>query len=246
MREYVGNVNIQKTKFKAVTRPNFRPDVPDTRRGSTQEEDGMGDKQPDEEAASRRDVVAYHHGDLRRTLIAVGRALLAEGGPHGVSLREVARAAGVSHNAPYRHFESREALLAAIAADGFEQLSSRLVAAAGNAEAGRTGRLVAIGRVYVAFAIEVPSLYRLMFSSEISKSGFPALRMAADRAYEQLAAAIPASSTSPRDTALGAWALVHGLADLLTAGQVSDALRGKRLEDAIDHILEAYASGAAN
>ncbi|MCM5551649.1 TetR/AcrR family transcriptional regulator [Pleomorphomonas sp. NRK KF1] len=205
----------------------------------------MAGKQPDEQAASRHDVVAYHHGDLRRTLIAVGRALLADGGPPGVSLREVARAAGVSHNAPYRHFESREALLAAIATDGFEQLSTRLVSAA-NAEAGRAERLVAIGRAYVAFAIEAPSLYRLMFSSEISKSGFPALRTAADRAYEQLAAAIPVSSAKPRDTALGAWALVHGLADLLTTSQVSDDLRGRLLEDAIDHILEAYAAGAVN
>lgn len=189
---------------------------------------------------------AYHHGDLRRALIAAGRAVLLDNGLASVSLREVARVAGVSHNAPYRHFESREALLAAIAADGFEQLSTRMSSSTFDAGANETRHLVAIGRAYLNFATEFPSLYRLMFSSEIRKSAFPALRSAADRTYQQLFDAVPKSSAAPRDTALGAWALVHGLADLLVAGQLSDDLQGKRLEEAIDHMLEAFAAGAVN
>lgn len=188
----------------------------------------------------------YHHGDLRRALIAAGRTVLADTGLSSVSLREVARMAGVSHNAPYRHFESREALLAAIATDGFEQLSTRMASSALDAEANNIGHLVAIGRAYLDFAIEFPSLYRLMFSSEIRKSSFPALRIAADRAYGHLVPAIPKSSAAPRDTALGAWALVHGLADLLAAGQLSEDLQGKRLEEAIRHVLEVFAAGAVS
>lgn len=189
---------------------------------------------------------AYHHGDLRRSLIAAGQTVLLDNGLASVSLREVARVAGVSHNAPYRHFESREALLAAIAADGFEQLSARMASSMLGAEANKIGHLVTIGRAYLNFATELPSLYRLMFSSEIRKSAFPALRIAADRTYEQLVASVPKSSAASRDAALGAWALVHGLADLLTTGQLSDDLQGKRLEEAIDYMLEAFAAGAVH
>src|SRR6185369_3293046 len=73
---------------------------------------------------------AYHHGDLRNALLAAGRALLAEGGTPALSLREAARRAGVSHAAPYRHFASREALLAAIAEGGFVALAAELERAA--------------------------------------------------------------------------------------------------------------------
>ncbi|WP_370674531.1 TetR/AcrR family transcriptional regulator [Pleomorphomonas sp. PLEO] len=200
-------------------------------------------QRPGPDSTASHDGSPYHHGDLRRALIAAGQTLLAEGGPSGVSLREVARAAGVSHNAPYRHFESREALLAAIATDGFERLSDRIAATEANAN--DIDRLIATGRAYITFAIEVPSLYRLMFSSEVRKAAFPALGAAADRTYAQLTAALPSSPATPRGVTLGAWALVHGFADLLTSGQLSDDLQGKLREEAIDHMLRAYARGAA-
>lgn len=179
---------------------------------------------------------AYHHGDLRRALIAAGRELLAEHGPTSVSLREVARAVGVSHNAPYRHFESREALLAAIATDGYVLLFQRMSAAGGT----ERQKLIACGVAYVGFAVEFPSLYRLMFSSDIRKDAFPALRAAADHAHAQLEAAIPTSVSSPRVAALGAWAIVHGLADLLVGGQLSPDIS---LGNLITEAIEAYANG---
>lgn len=179
---------------------------------------------------------AYHHGDLRRALITAGRELLAEHGPTGVSLREVARAVGVSHNAPYRHFESREALLAAIATDGYDLLSRRMSATSGADQQ----KLVACGVAYVGFAVEFPSLYRLMFSSDIRKDAFPLLRAAADHAYAQLETAIPTGVSSPRVAALGAWAIVHGLADLLVGGQLSPDIS---LDTLITEAIEAYANG---
>ncbi len=70
----------------------------------------------------------YHHGDLRRALVAAARALLEESGPEALSLRDVARRVGVSHNAPYRHFPTKQALLAAVAAEEFAALSARMAA----------------------------------------------------------------------------------------------------------------------
>ncbi len=197
---------------------------------------GAHDAQPLGAEAPSPTGSAYHHGDLRRALIAAGRELLAEHGPTGVSLREVARAVGVSHNAPYRHFESREALLAAIATDGYELMSQRMSATGG------TGRqkLIACGVAYVGFAVEFPSLYRLMFSSDIRKDAFPLLRAAADRAYALLEAAIPTGVSSPRVVALGAWAIVHGLADLLVGGQLSPDIA---LDNLVTEAIEAYANG---
>ncbi len=146
----------------------------------------------------------YHHGDLRPALLAAAEALLVAGGPAGLSLRAVARAAGVSHNAPYRHFASREALLAALAAEGFGRLGAALRQAGG---------LAGQGRAYLAFAAEHPALYRLMFGAELQGTSHPALREAAAGAFAALAGV-----AADRSTALAAWALVHGLAGLRADG----------------------------
>lgn len=110
------------------------------------------------------DARPYHHGDLRKVLVATGRELVARNGPAALSLREVARAAGVSHNAPYRHFVSREALLAAIAAAGFVALKEALLVAA-QTEPER--RLRALGKAYVRFALDHGSDFLLMFGAAI-------------------------------------------------------------------------------
>ncbi|HUZ91836.1 MAG TPA: TetR/AcrR family transcriptional regulator, partial [Methylocella sp.] len=138
----------------------------------------------------------YHHGDLRRVLLAAGFSLLEKRGPAQVSLREVARVAGVSHTAPYRHFDSREALLAALAADGFEALDAAMERAA----EGRAGfeRLHALGVAYIAFARAQPAVYLLMFGPELEKDPFPALKTVAERSYEALRQAIDA--IAPEET----------------------------------------------
>src|SRR5690242_9953019 len=113
----------------------------------------------------------YHHGDLRRQLIAVGEEVLAERGIAALSLREVARRLGVSHNAPFKHFASREALLAAIAEEGFGDLTARLAGAMAvdDPRQAMTGRALA----YVTFALERPAVFRLMFGGQVDAAQHP-------------------------------------------------------------------------
>jgi AcrR family transcriptional regulator len=161
----------------------------------------------------------YHHGDLRRALLAAARALLEESGPEALSLRDVARRVGVSHNAPYRHFPTRQALLAAVAAEGFAALSARLVGIA-------QGAGMAAGfRAYLGFAREQPGLYRLMFDGVLEKSADPALWAVGERAYDGLRQAVHSLSPgADRAAVVAAWAQLHGLALLVIAGQLADDL----------------------
>ncbi len=109
---------------------------------------------------SRR--TGYHHGDLRRTLVRIARAQIAESGAHSMSLASLARRAGVSQPAPYRHFAHRNALLEAVTTEGFEEFAAALTAAA--AAGGRDGALKAMALAYVAFGEVNIELYRLMFA----------------------------------------------------------------------------------
>src|SRR5689334_17108440 len=104
----------------------------------------------------------YHHGDLRRALIAAGIDLLAEGGATALDLRKVARRAGVSHAAPYRHFEDKRALLAAIAEEGFVRLAEQIHNAVSAAQP--DSQLLATASCYINFALSEPALAREMFS----------------------------------------------------------------------------------
>jgi len=108
----------------------------------------------------------YHHGDLRRALLDAARAVLREAGPEGCSLREVARRAGVSHAAPYHHFTSREALLGALAAEGFGELDRAMAAAQASAPPDPAAQLAAVGMGYFLLAQQQPALFRLMTRPE--------------------------------------------------------------------------------
>lgn len=165
----------------------------------------------------------YHHGELRSALVAAGLAILRESGdPSALSLREAARRAGVSAMAPYRHFPDKDALLAAIATIGFEQLRKAL------AEADRAGEpmeaLIGQAVAYVAFAQANAALFRLMFST--GPSARPeALAQASDAAYavmaERVAAFVPPEAAA--DRALQCWATAHGIAALGIDGQLGAA-----------------------
>src|SRR5688500_15183052 len=119
----------------------------------------------------------YHHGDLRQALLDAALPLLRKGGPDALTLRAVARAAGVSQTAPYRHFTDRSALVSAVAEDGFQRLQGRLIAAAtapartlGKAPETARGGLQAIALAYVRFALEHPAEYRVMFGGELPEA----------------------------------------------------------------------------
>jgi AcrR family transcriptional regulator len=114
------------------------------------------------------DSRSYHHGDLRHALIVAARALVTETQDWTFSLREVARRAGVSHNAPYNHFPEKRDMLAAVAADGFETLRQRTLKAIESAQSAREA-LANCAHAYVQNGVENPALYRLMFGSALAR-----------------------------------------------------------------------------
>jgi AcrR family transcriptional regulator len=170
--------------------------------------------------STRDESRPYHHGDLRVTLLAAAAELLAAGGAAAISLREVARRAGVSHNAPYRHFPDRDSLLAALAEEGFVELARRMD--------GEAGGLAALGQCYVRFAQEQPGRFALMFGAGLDKAHYPELQQAATALYQRLALAVreTAPGRDPQVATLAAWSLVHGLAQLLLDRQVSEGMGG--------------------
>jgi AcrR family transcriptional regulator len=140
---------------------------------------------------------AYHHGDLRTALIRSAAALVNDRGLAGVSLREVARRAGVSHAAPYHHFSSKESLLAALAAEGFADLDAALARAESRAGADPRARLEALGVAYVRFALAKPEMFRAMFraSAKDVGSGGPLGRLL--RGVRDCLAASPSPARDP-------------------------------------------------
>lgn len=169
---------------------------------------------------------SYHHGDLRRALLAAALHIVQRQGVSALTLRAVARRAGVSHQAPYNHFADRDALVAAVAAEGFQRLAESLAEA--RAAAGPenpVAQLQESGVCYVTYAVEHPELFRLMFGPELAdRSSHPELSQAARQVFDDLlapAAALFARSVTGQD-AVGAtlWAAVHGLAMLLIDNQV--------------------------
>ena len=170
----------------------------------------------------------YHHGDLRRALLAAAEAILDRAGPSGLTLRAVAREAGVSHAAPAHHFGDLVGLLSELAAIGYTRFGERLAAAA--AAAPPAAVLQAMGFAYVGFAGAHPGLFQVMFRSERLDMNRPALREAADAAWAELGRAVADRSTLTRttlaDTArrIAPWALAHGLAFLLIDGRLASQL----------------------
>jgi AcrR family transcriptional regulator len=155
-------------------------------------------------------IRSYHHGDLRNALRQAARDILEEEGLGGLSLRAVARRAGVSHAAPYRHFPNHEALLVELALEGFDELREEIIAA-GAGPGLVSDRVSDIGGAYMRFVARRPALARLMFGAQLpNRSAFPQLGEAADGVANEI-------STSLGDTALGlaVWAAVHGLAMLV-------------------------------
>lgn len=174
-------------------------------------------------SGKRRDA-AYHHGDLRSALLTAARTLLAARGLQGLSLREVARHAGVSHAAPYRHFATKQDLVRAITAEGFTTLARACRDAGDRYPDDPAAQVKAAGLEYVRFAAEEPELIKLMFVSDAGDDGDQVLRVAADQAFGALAALIEAGQQQGvfrdgdiRLLTLAAFSTAHGLAMLVAA-----------------------------
>ncbi|GAB3649471.1 TetR/AcrR family transcriptional regulator [Glycomyces tarimensis] len=159
---------------------------------------------------------SYHHGDLRRALIAAAVESIAEGGPGALSLRAVAKRAGVSHAAPAHHFGDKAGLLTAVAAEGFDRFADALERAQRE-----SGTFIEVGVAYVRFAIDNRAYFETMFRPELLHEDDPELARAEARSRHVLfqgAAELAGGEPVLSATALAAWSLVHGFAELLTGG----------------------------
>jgi AcrR family transcriptional regulator len=169
----------------------------------------------------------YHHGDLRRALLDAALALAAERGAAGVTLREAARIAGVSQTAPYRHFADKQAMLAAVAEEGFHLFDEEIRHALATAAPDPTTQLVCLGVAYVRFALDHAAHFRLMFGhGSPPKSASPGLQAAARRAFqlffgtvERCAARRP-HEVVVKEISFRLWALAHGIATLALEKQI--------------------------
>jgi len=170
----------------------------------------------------------YHHGDLRYALIHAGLEMLAEGGAAALDLRKVARRAGVSHAAPYRHFADKQALIAAINEEGFRQLAQRIRNTLREAPDDSLEQLQAIARAYVLFARENPRLMREMYSGlSIEREAFPDLQVASKAVFHIYAEVVERGQEqgSIVEGDAGAlagvlWSVLHGVAILVIENQM--------------------------
>ena len=182
----------------------------------------------------------YHHGDLWRALLEAAETILEREGTGRLTLRAVAREAGVSHAAPAHHFGDLTGLLSELAAIGYARFRDRLAAAR---DAAPTDALHALGVAYVAFARTHPGLFTLMFRSDRIDMQRPSLCAAADSAWEVLgrgvaaAQAVPGAPLDDLAHRIAPWALAHGLAFLLIDGRLDPQLaalpQGARDMDAL-------------
>lgn len=202
--------------------------------------------------AARKPEGSYHHGNLKETLLDAAETLIAQRGPAGLSLSEMARMAGVSTAAIYRHYADLGALIGAVARRGFEDFSLRLRAAgaaSGNGPAGFRG----MGAAYLAFARARPGAYAAMFSSTITQTD-PELIRAGEAAFQTLvqglAGALAGAGVAAQEglpLAVQIWSLAHGVATLEQSGRLSPAtgvVPEQVLDDGVAAIIRAAVARA--
>ncbi|MFB7411623.1 TetR/AcrR family transcriptional regulator [Streptomyces sp. NPDC056202] len=167
---------------------------------------------------------SYHHGGLRQAVLDAALDVIAAEGPGALSLRDLARRAGVSHAAPAHHFKDRTGLLTALATEGYGLLAEALAAAPELRERGVR---------YVRFAIEHPAHFQVMFQPDLLRADDPDLLAAKERASAELRAGIAELTDVPdaRTAGIAAWSLAHGFATLLLTHNVTGALGDRDAEE---------------
>ncbi|MEU9793104.1 TetR/AcrR family transcriptional regulator [Streptomyces sparsogenes] len=181
---------------------------------------------------------------LRSRLIEVGVDLVTSEGMQSLSLREIARRAGVSHGAPRRYFPTHLDLLSAIARQGFGALAAEVAEAVGDGRAGPRDQLMALGRVYLEFALGNRGMFELMFRHDLLESDRLGLRDTSLPLFEVLvdlvARARPAADTEARVVAGALWANLHGVAQLWGWGSLQLAVGTDDVEPLLRAVLEAH------
>jgi len=194
----------------------------------------------------------YHHGDLRRALIDTTLRVISEEDIGGVSLRAVARRAGVTYAAPYHHFRDKNALLAAVAVEGYRALRSEVERALSRAPQRPVARLQALAQSYIRFGIAHPAHYRVMFRPDLGDpQQEPELDAAAGQAFQGLLLIIAelrgpgANAEELERLAITAWSMVHGLVSLWNEGPLRHKTKVgsvKPFADEVVHHLERLIS----
>jgi AcrR family transcriptional regulator len=196
-------------------------------------------------------VTSYHHGNLRVALVEEAAALARLRGPDGVVLREVARRAGVSHNAAYRHFADREALLAEVAAVGMTRLEAamrrRLDEVTEQEPVARArARLRATGRAYVEFALAEPGMFEVAFSTSPSMADdavpSPGPYGLLLNGLDDLVTVGALARTRHAGAAVACWSAVHGFAALHLRGPLRDSPADER-EQELEQLLDLLDTG---
>ncbi len=191
---------------------------------------------------SERAPTGEQDAGLRARLVDAGVGLLAAEGVQALTLREIARRAGVSHGAPRRHFPTHVALLSAIARRGYAELAERVAGAAADGDA-RT-RLTALSRAYLGFAAEHPGMFELMFRHDLLESDGLGLRETSLPLFDVLVGLVaevgPASGAGARVVAGALWANLHGIAQLWGWGSLRLATGVADVEPLIAAALDAH------
>lgn len=193
----------------------------------------------------------YHHGDLDAALVEAATKLLEERGPAAFSLREVARAVGVSHAAPYRHFPNRQALLEAVAIGGFRDLSNALDSVIQQYSDDPRQQMIAAGATYVLEAINHPNRAQLMLGSVLPRQSHTVeMQTAAEASFSRCVTVIQQGQQqgvfrqgSTRAMVLTYWAASHGLAMLLIANRIGDLAANNNAETLWQLVAENLLAG---
>ena len=215
-----------------------------------------GRPRPARRAASAKAEAPYHHGALREALLLAAERVLERDGLAGLTLRVVAREAGVSHAAPTHHFGDLTGLVSELAAIGFRQFDAAMVAAR-NSETHPLMKGLANAKAYVAYALAHPGMYGIMFRTERLDYSRPSLHEAAESSFAGLAKAIGAmrqeqisGDTLTLDQAAAiarAWSMVHGFTMLLLDGRLADILerlpKGTTSEQLLEAMLTSTVAG---
>lgn len=207
----------------------------------------MNPKQIETAASGRK---RYHHGALRSALITAAQQLIAEHGADGFTMADACRIAGVSTAAPYRHFADRDALIAAVCAEGFDRLREQTGAARDGQRAGSIEAIVAIGQAYVRFVTRDPELFHLMWSTPRQRFNSDDAQAAGHRCFGVLLDAVDAfraeqgrQDIPTLSIAVPLWTMVHGAASLMLSDRIQGVAPGTDIDALVDRATHAFLRG---
>ena len=195
---------------------------------------------------------AYHHGDLRAALLEAALAIIEDTGPRGLTIREVARRAGVSHAAPYRHFTDKDELILAVVEQGFDLMHDTMMAAKAAAGPDPMDQFAASGMAYLDFAMRYPAYYRVMFSGDLLNStGHESLQHTSSAAFSQLLEDLKMCQElgvlregDPMLQAVAILSSVHGFATLANDNRIGYLVGEKySIEQVRDFVMTAIFEG---